>query len=344
MKHPKISVVVVTHNSEVYIRQCLDALLRVTYQPIDTYVIDNASTDNTTRILNTYKHIHATYLTKNIGFAEANNLAMNNIHGEYVCLLNPDTVVEKSFFEPLLAEMEKNPRVGACQPIVHLLKDKNVINLTGKKTHFLGFDWIAGYKTTRVPRQQEITSFSGSGVLLRSSTLRDVGFFDASYFMYYEDSDLAWRMRMRGWSIMFIPQSKMFHDYKYMPEKGGLHFSEKIFFNERNRLMNVLKNYSLWTLMLIFPVFLGTELGLLMIALLQGWFRAKIRSYFSLFIMLPSILKKRSLVQKQRTVQDRDITEGFETAITFEKFQHPLVRYIANPILKWYWGIIRHII
>src|SRR3989344_8757124 len=112
MKHPKISVVVVTHNSEVYIRQCLDALLRVTYQPIDTYVIDNASTDNTTRILNTYKRIHATYLTKNIGFAEANNQVWNTIHDEYVCLLNPDTVVEKSFFESPLAEMEKNPLVG----------------------------------------------------------------------------------------------------------------------------------------------------------------------------------------------------------------------------------------
>lgn len=344
MKHHEITVIIVTHNSETYIQNCLEALLHVSYKPIHISVVDTASTDGTKRIVDKYKHVHTLYLTENVGFAAANNEAWEAAQTEFICLLNPDTVVEPGFFEPLVQAMNEDEHVGACQPIVYLLKNRSLINLTGKKTHFLGFDWIDGFKTTTVPKEQEIVSFSGSGVLLRSSAVQDVGFFDPRYFMYYEDSDLSWRMRLRGWKTMFIPASKMFHDYKYVPEKGGLRFSHKIFLNERNRLSNLFKNYRLWTLLLISPAFIVTEFGLLVVALTQGWFVAKISAYLSFLYMLPWLIQQRMLVQEKRTISDKKITREFESAITFEKFQHPLVRRIANPVLTWYWGVIRHII
>jgi GT2 family glycosyltransferase len=344
VKQPEISVIIVTHNSEKYIRACLKSLFRASYTNLKVHVIDTASSDDTQKFLSEFPKLRVTASAKNLGFAAANNLALELTKSEFVFLLNPDTIIEKDVFEPLVQTMQGDAGVGACQPLVYLLNDPKVVNLYGKKTHFLGFDWIDGYKAIKIPDQGEITSFSGSGVLLRIAMLREVGAFDSAYFMYYEDSDLAWRMRMHGWKIVFVPDSKMRHDYKYIPADGGLSFSRKVYYNERNRLMTLFKNYSIRTLLAIAPAFCFTELGLLLIGAIQGWLGSMLEAYFSFFAMLPSLMKKRAIVQSSRKYPDKVVAADFESAITFEHFQHPLVRNVANPLLTWYWGLIRHII
>lgn len=343
-KHPSVSIIIVTHNSEAYIRQCLESVFRLTYTNFQVYLVDTDSSDKTASILDRFAHAHVTKLGKNVGFAAANNLIWEKQKAEFVLLLNPDTIVEKTFLEPLVEAMAQDAAVGAAQPVVYLLGEKKTINLTGKTTQFLGFDWIDGYKTTQIPKPHELISFSGSGVLLRSSMLTKIGLFDPLYFMYYEDSDLAWRMRLSGWKIMFVPTSKMYHDYKFVPQKSGLSFSTKLYFNERNRVITLLKNYSGDGLVLIAPAFLAVELGMLIVALFQGWLGAKFKSYGSILLNFPQILKHRAQTQKLRSVADRNVSRNYASAITFELFQHPLVTHLANPVLSAYWSLIKDIV
>ena len=118
---------------------------------------------------------------------------------------------------PLVNEIG-HKSVAAVQPLVYLF-DKKTINLTGKVTHYLGFDWLKDFKQTKIPKKQRIYSLSGSGVLFDKEVFLQLGGFDELYFMYYEDSDLSWKLQLVNKKIMFVPESKLYHDYKYIPKE-----------------------------------------------------------------------------------------------------------------------------
>lgn len=344
MAYPVVSVIIVTHNSQEYLVKCLRSVFSMRYKPLEVIVVDNASTDRTKRILRKYeKKAKLLYLESNLGYAEANNIAAEISGGKYIFLLNPDTVIEPRTLFPLVQEMETERKVGACQPTVLLYKSAD-LNLTGKEVHFLGFDWIRDYKKKKTPPKGEIHSITGSAVLLRKSALKHTGLFDPTYFMYYEDSDLAWRLRMLGYEMVYVPESIVRHDYKLFPKGSVDAFFRKLFFLERNRLMNVVKNYEFKTLVLLAPVFISAELGLLCVAARQKWLHVKLRSYTSFFQQIPHILKTRSFLQKKRKRTDAQLQHGFRSVISTQLFQSRLVRYIANPFFSAYWSLVRRFI
>lgn len=345
MTHPLVSIIVVTFNSQAYIQACLSSVLRLSYKPLEVIVVDNASTDETQAMLKSLqKHITIVQREKNIGYAAANNRGIQQAKGKYILLINPDAVATPNMLLPLVEEMEKDTYVGACQPLIYLSKDKNRINLWGKRRHFLGFDWIDGYRSTEVPPKEDIVSFSGAGVLFRASVLRTFRAFDETYFMYYEDSDLSWRMQISGVRMRRIPESVMFHDYKFIPNSHDQSLQNKLYLNERNRIMNLLKNYEIKTLVLLFPIFMLTEFGMMVFALQQGWLAQKLKGYRSILVHLPHILKERALVQGNRKVSDRSILSTFESQISFIFMRHPLLQHVANPSFSAYWRGVRAIL
>jgi hypothetical protein len=345
MDQPLISIIIATYNSQEYIKNCIDSFLAITYSPIEIIIVDNHSTDTTKQILLTYgEKIHILFLEKNFGYAISNNKGIENARGEYVFIANPDIVVEQNFLEPLIQKMKENQFIAACQPLVYLLQDKKTINLTGKETHFLGFDWIRDYRKTIPPDEGEIFSFSGSGVLLRKSILGRTKTFDPFYFMYYEDTDLSWRIRLFGYKLWFVPASVIYHDYKYIPDKYYQSMKQKIFYNERNRLTTVLKNYNKRTLIFLSPFGICVELGLIIYAFLFGWGFEKIKAYYSIYHNWSYIVRERRFSQKHRRVSDRNITKPFVSSLTFVYFAIPVVNLIVNPLAGLYWFFIRLII
>src|SRR3989344_5443038 len=345
MKSPPVSVIIVTYNSKDYISQCLDSVLAISYKPVEIIIVDNNSTDVTRTILSKYKaRVKLILSEKNLGYAEGKNLGINSSIGEYIFLLNPDTLVEKDFLEPLVYAMETDKQIAVCQPAVYLLQDPTKLNLTGKRTHFLGFDWIKDYNSSSLPPSGNITSFSGCGVLLKRKILKRTGLFDPEYFMYYEDSDLSWRLKLFGYKIEFVPTSKMYHDYKYIPVENYQPLKKKLFYNERNRLLTIFKNYSINTLLLILPSMIFMEIGLVLLSFSEGWVSEKLRSYFSIWQLLPHIQKERNSIQKMRVVSDKDIVRDYENEITFEKFNNIVMKILVNPVLSFYWYLVRRYI
>ncbi len=341
MKRPLVSCIVVTYNSAKYIQACLKALQKVTYPNLEILVVDNGSSDETLKLVKSFGSKIKLYLNpENGGYAGGHTFGIQKARGEYFFLLNPDTTVTVKFLEPLVTAMESDSQRAACQPLVYLAQSPNEINLSGKVTHYLGFDWLRDYQSKKVRPSGEIISFGGAGILLRATALEKVGGFDSTYFMYYEDGDLSWRLRLNGFKLWYCAESVVYHDYKFVPDEQNQTSTQKLFWAERNRLYTCFKNYELSTICLVVPMLLLIETGLLCFLAAKGLLKAKLNSYISLWRARKNLAIARKQVQLLRTVTDRGVMNDFETEINFSLFHHPLITYVLNPILFLYWQLI----
>lgn len=342
---PLVSIIVVTFNSQKYIKDCLGAVMKTNYPSLEIIVVDNNSQDKTREIVEgEFSKVKLIKSGLNLGYAGGNNLGVSKAKGDYIAILNPDTQVLRDWLKPLV-EAIKPSNIAACQPKIMLLQEKNLINLTGKTTHFLGFDWPTDYqKKDYKISQKEITSFSGSAFLVKKEIFRKLGGFDEDFFMYYEDGDLSWRLRLAGYKILLVPESVVYHEYKYQPKEEYQRVRKKFYFLERNRLLMILKNYSWRTLILLLPAICFMEKGMNFYFLTKGWFWEKWRGYLWLGQHFNKILSKREKIQKRRQLSDKEICQSFVDKIEFEEFDNVLLKYITNPVLGLYWKVIKRLI
>ncbi len=313
-----------------------------------TVVVDNASTDDSLSYLKTLNNIHLIESKTNAGFAEGNNIglryALEN-GANFVFLLNQDTVVDQNWLQEIMETAKKHPEAGAIQSLLLLHNQDEtapkLINSWGNELHFLGFGFAGGLKKLFKPdvlTAKSITYASGAAVLFRSEALKKIGLFDASYFLYHEDTDLSLRLRISGHDIILSPKSIIYHKYKFGPNQITYYHLEK------NRLRVLLEYYKWPTLLLILPFFIGYELGILLFALKSGFFKAKIKSWWWVIKNFPLVIKKRQNIQSLRTISDLEFTKILRGDIEFVEVNNPLLQYIVNPLGKIYWALIRSLI
>ncbi len=339
-----VSIIIVTYNSQEYLENCLQSVFKTDDSSFEVFVIDNGSTDRTLEIIKKFPQVRLIKSKKNLGYAGGNNLGVKEAKGKQVAILNPDTQVSPGWLKPLVRAL-KQPEVAVGQPKIMLAQEEKRINLIGKTTHYLGFDWLADYrKKDYQMSQQEIISFSGSAFLIKREVFQKIGGFDPDYFMYFEDSDLSWRLRLAGYRLLLVPESVVYHQYQYQPKEEYQQAQQKFYYLERNRLITLLKNYSWKTLFLLLPAIKLMEKGMIFYFLTRGWWWGKPKGYFWLLLNLPRILKKRQKVQKMRKWSDREMVKNFVGKIEFEEFDNFLLRNIANPVLGFYWRLVKGLI
>lgn len=341
---PLVSILIVTYNSQKDIEQCLNSLTKVSDPSFEVVIIDNHSTDQTVRVCHAFRTklpVRLKKLDSNLGFAAANNLGLQWCRGEFVLLLNPDTLVKANFLQPLVKAAGRHPRVAAIQPAVYLLSQPQHLNLTGKVPHLLGFDWLRDYQSKKLPLAGPIDSISGCGVMLRRSAIELVGLFNDDYFMYYEDSDLSFRLRLAGYSLWFEPKSHLWHNYHFLPDAKNLADQRKFYYAERNRLLNLLCNYQLTTVLILLPMMGLFEVGMIFFSWRRGWWSVKLAGYLSILKLWPKLIKTRQTTQGLRKVSDRKLLASAATRIEFALFRNPLLDYVANPIVSWYWSVMK---
>lgn len=282
----------------------------------------------------------------NTGYAGGNAIGMERAlqeGAEYVAILTQDTYVEADWLGALVDVAQSRPRAGAVQPKIMRRDERGrtVIHTRGNELHFLGVGFVGG--DGEPDREMDVTAIcyaSGAGVLYRAAALREVGVFDPAFFMYHEDSDLGWRLRLAGWDVVLAPHAVMHHDYDFSRSARKFHYVE------RNRLINVFTHYHARTLTLVSPALLLFEPVTLAYALKSGWLRERLRVYA--FFLHPGtwryLAAKRRAVQRLRRVPDRALVPLLTSRFNFGPLATGIVRHLVDPFFAAYWAIVRRLI
>ncbi|MEA4974230.1 MAG: glycosyltransferase family 2 protein [Paludibacter sp.] len=247
----KIAIVILNWNGAHYLQQFLPALREYTASPdVDIYVADNGSTDNSLLILGKYfKEVKILLLNRNYGFAEGYNRALAQIEADYYVLQNSDVEVTPGWLEPMLDYLQKHPDVAACQPKILSHHNRTHFEHAGAAGGFidrLGYPFCRGriLALTEEDRGQydevcDVFWASGACLVIRADVFEKEGGFDDDFFAHMEEIDLCWRLKSRGYRVVCVPQSKVYH-----VGGGTLHVEHprKTYLNFRNNLFLLYKN------------------------------------------------------------------------------------------------------
>ncbi|MEI6478396.1 MAG: glycosyltransferase family 2 protein [bacterium] len=339
--HPLIAVIIVGYQSIKDLPDCLDSIYASTYEHFQVFFVDNASADGSLEyVIKNYPKATAIDAGGNLGFAAGNTIGIKKAleaGADYCFLLNPDTVISKTCLEELSGASDGNT---ILQPLILLHENgqaTDLVNTWGNPLHYLGFSYAGGNKESRPSGGgTDIALASGAAVLFPRQVFENIGYFDETFFMYHEDVDLSWRARLAGYQIRSLYAAQVWHKYTFSKN------SRKFYFAERNRLLFIIKCYQLKTLLLILPIGLLTELFLLLYALTQKAFLAKLHSWGSVLVLLPRILKERKTVQKLRTLSDKQLYGLMSSNLQFSEVSSAPVR-LYNILSRGYWALIRHL-
>ena len=219
----QLSIVIVSYNVCAYLLQCLDAVGRATRGiASEVWVVDNASTDDSVaRVRERFPEVLMLANKENVGFARANNMALRQASGEYVLLLNPDTVVAEDTLRQCLNFLRERPEVGAVGARM-LNRDGTFApeSRRGLPTPATAFFKLCGlarlFPKSRLfgryhmryldeDKPAAIDVISGAFFMGRRKALEEVGFLDEDYFMYGEDVDLSYRLLCSHWQNWYVP-------------------------------------------------------------------------------------------------------------------------------------------
>lgn len=346
----KVAIILVNYKdyAEKYLADCLSGIRQQNYAgEKKIYIVDNASSDYSYNFLLNYAPEAIIIRNKdNAGFAKGNNDAIKiaiNDGCKYIVLFNMDTVIDFRAVSELVLLSQTDELIGAVQSRIMLFDNKNLVNSLGNNTHFLGFGFCDSYRAEydkiQVRDGKKIFYPSGAGVLFKSEVLQKVGLFDEKYFMYNEDQDLGWRIWLYGYKCVLSTKSIVYHKYEFSKSIS------KYYFMDRNRIITILKNYNVISLLLLFPIFFIMEIGLLFFSIFNGWFIKKIKVY--LYFLNPRIwvyiYRQRIIIQRERKVKDFELAEMISGKIWYQEVDSIFLR-IGNFFLNIYYYFFRFLL
>jgi len=225
-----INLIFVNYNSTDQIDVCLRSVMRTSAADLyEIIVVDNNSSDNDFRNLTLYSQNVIVYkLNTNLGFAKANNIGAKLADSEYLCFLNPDTIVTEDFMTPIISFINKNPQAGVCAPML-VYEDGSYQSSSGFKMgvwyDFLEASYLIGivrklnsqkyFKSEKTLLPVKVGWVSGACMILKRSVFEQVSGFSEDYFLNYEDIDLCRKIEDAGYNNFYFPSYKCTHlDHK----------------------------------------------------------------------------------------------------------------------------------
>jgi O-antigen biosynthesis protein len=271
----KLSIIIVNYNVEYFLEQCINSCLKAMETvPCELFVVDNNSIDGSVDMVRAkFPQVHLIANKENLGFSKANNQAMRLANGEYVLLLNPDTVVEEDTFIKVVEFMDAHPDAGGLG--VRMLDGKGKFlpeSKRGLPTPAVAFYKIFGISKL-FPKSRlfgryhlgyldefetnEIEILSGAFMLMRKEALDKVGLLDEAFFMYGEDIDLSYRIVLAGYKNYYFPETRIIHykgestkkssvNYVFVFYRAMIIFARKHFSQKNARLFSFLINAAIY--------------------------------------------------------------------------------------------------
>lgn len=271
----KLSIVIVNYNVEYFLEQCLNSVIKATKNiDAEIFVVDNNSIDGSVDIIKEkFPEVILFDNRENLGFSKANNQAMRESNGEYILLLNPDTVVEEDTFQKCIDFMDKHPEAGGLG--VRMIDGKGKFlpeSKRGLPTPSVAFYKIFGLSRLFPKSKQfgkyhlgyldefeinEIEILSGAYMFMRKEALEKVGLLDEAFFMYGEDIDLSYRITEGGYKNYYLPEAQIIHykgestkkssiNYVFVFYRAMVIFAQKHFSQKNAKLFSFFINLAIY--------------------------------------------------------------------------------------------------
>ena len=336
------ALVIANWNGKKYLKDCFDSLACQTDQDFNIFFVDNGSIDDSVDFVEKnysagifQNRLEIIRLKKNTGFAKGYNTglekALEDKNMKYVIILNNDTKVDEKCIEEFVCCAEKYSEVGSIQPKVFNYLKKDTIDCVGILFSVDGVTVNRGYGEKddgQYENETEIFGANGTAALftrkaLEKTQMKPGEYFDNDFFAFYEDADLAWRMRLAGFKSYFCPSAKLFHVHS---ATAGKISGFKAYYLNRNRFFALIKNYPLCRLMLILLILTPARYIFLLFRVIMKKGRkgaefsgqkksmvAKeiLRSWGSVLVNVPVLLKKRRIIQKSKKVRAKEVCRWF---------------------------------
>jgi len=269
--------------------------------------------------------------SRNYGFATGNNIganfAINTLGSQYLMLLNNDMIVHNGFISPLMTTIQESDTIAACSSKILFYHDPKIINYAGASFTFIGRGNEIGFGKYDCERydHKKVTGIpSGGAMLIKSEIVMKYGLFKDEYFAYHEDTDLAWRLWLLGHSVIYVPESIVYHKHRGSWSKRS---EKRIFLGIKNRISNMLK----------YLQFKNVVLGILLQSILtlgellyyikydRKIAVAILRGVFSCIKEFPITLVERINIQRGRVISDKDLIR-LEICQTFHQTLREICR------------------
>jgi N-acetylglucosaminyl-diphospho-decaprenol L-rhamnosyltransferase len=341
------TVVVVNWNARDLTLACLRSLAEQTYSAKIVCVDNNSEDGSADAIAAEFPEVALIRSGRNLGFAGGNNLALRTVTTDWVVLLNNDAEVGPDFLTNLAAAADTAaPDVGALTARVLLAEPVDgvvLVNSTGNQVRTDGYGQDRGWLEPADAHHPgpDVFGFCGAAAALRTSALGEVGLFDEDFFLYYEDSDLSWRLRRAGWRVEYCGEAVAHHHHSASTVEGSRTFR---FHNERNRLLLLTKNatvkravYGWWLYVLktgYVALFRRQPLTIT---------TTKIRAFASAVRLLPRMLAKRRRIAATATCTAAEVEQLLTppTATLASQLRGDLNARTRNRRCRFHWFQLR---
>jgi GT2 family glycosyltransferase len=298
---PRVGIVIVNHNAGDYLPLAVECLLAQTTPPHRIVVVDNASTDGSTAQLHPSVELIVSH--ENLGFAAANNLGVAHCADcDYVALLNPDAFPKPSWLETLVRAAETHPEHAVFGSRLLMDADDRFLDGTGDCYHVSGvaFRRDGGARADVERPTGDTFSACAAAALYRRHAFLAVGGFDESFFCYYEDTDLAFRLRLAGHGCLFVSDAVARHMGSVT---AGLHSEFTVYHSARNQTWTFVKDMPSALLWLYLPQHLLVSALMVARAVPLRCARAALRGKRDAVRGLPRVLGERRRIQAGRRVE-----------------------------------------
>jgi GT2 family glycosyltransferase len=308
MVTPKVSVNIVTFNSARDIAACLESLHRQTFQDFHIHILDNASSDDTLKLIEPFDVDYMERSPVNTGFCKAHNELGRRFPSEYVLFLNPDTVLTPTFIEELVSALDGRPEAASASGKL-IRMDSKTVDSTGiimlrEQRHLDRGEWM---------EPGEIFGPSGAASMYRRKALEDVAidgqYMDEDFFAYREDADLSWRCRLFGWTSIYVPSALAQHRRRVTPERRAelpriinYHGVKNRFLLRINNMTGNLYRRDFWRIT-------KRDAAVIGYVLLREW--SSIPAFFYIVRHLPRLLRKRRRIQSRVCINPVELERWF---------------------------------
>jgi GT2 family glycosyltransferase len=339
---PMVVIMVINYNGLRWLARCLSSVQKTEYPNFEVCLIDNASEDDSVKyVRERFPSVKIIRNSRNVGFAEAYNKAIGQVDTEYVAILNNDTeILNPQWLNHLVRVANQECKVAAVATKMVSMEDHRLLESAGGMgiPYWRGFVDVGREEVDmgQYPDGFEPFAFCGGAALIKKSAFTEAGGFDEKFFLYLEDPDLSWRLRLLGWKVRYAPAAKVAH---YLGgTTGGKDVTPlRLYYCHRNLLRAMIKNcgsslgwalrnYSLFSFLMILGFFIYERRKALVVLKGIAWNIQNLQAAYA----------SRLRIQNRRKVSEAEVLRRMYPSLTrVQPVEHASLRRILNVLFEY---------